>query len=410
MASITERLSKAWNAFTSRDPTIPFNDYSYGSFSSNTIYRKRLGGGRDRTIINSIYNRIAVDIASVDILHAQLDDNNRFIEPIYSGLHECLTVTANIDQTGRQFILDAALTLLDEGVIAIVPIDKNISSKSEDENDYLNFRIGKIVQWYPQHVRINVYNERTGLKEDITISKSEVAIVENPFYSVMNEPNSTAQRLVRKLNLLDRIDNDNSSGRLDLILQLPYIVKTDAKKREAQKRLSEIEKQLKNTKYGIAYTDGTEKVVQLNRPIENQLLKQIEYLTDMLYGQLGITPEVIKGTASEQVMLNYYAHTIEPIMMAITEEMTRKFITKNNREYGEKIIFIRDPFKLVPVNMVADIADKFTRNEILTSNEVRGIIGFKPSNDPNADELRNKNLNQNNQNINNIDESYIKEE
>lgn len=388
--AFSERIKQAWNAFTSRDPTPVNYGVSYGIRNDRPFIMSN-----NNTLINSIYNRIATSASSVDILHAKIDDNNKFLEVINSGINNCLSRSANIDQTGRQFIIDSVLTLLDDGVICLVPIDKNIE-RTKDINgvdiikeDIESIRVGRIVTWYPRNVKVNVYNDQTGLKEDIILPKESVAIIENPFYTTMNAPNSTAKRLMHKMNLLDGLDNDASSGKLDIILQLPYVVKTDARRKEAQKRIAEIEDQLRNHKYGIAYTDGTEKIVQLNRPIENQLQKQIEYLTDLLFGQLGINPKILDGTADEQTMLNFHANILEPILLAITEELTRKFIKNQN----EKILFIRDPFKLVPVEQIADIADRMTRNEILSSNEIRSIIGFRPSSDPNADELRNKNIN-----------------
>lgn len=388
MASITERISRAWNAFTSRDPTI--REYDYGASYGMRMDRPAITSSRNNTIINSIYNRIATSVASVDIIHAEVDENNNFLSPVDSGLNECLSISANIDQTGRQFIIDSVLTLLDEGTICIVPVDKDIPKDDTEDEEILSMRVGKIVTWYPKMVKVNLYNEETGMREDVTLPKSDVAIIENPFYTTMNAPNSTAKRLIHKMNLLDGLDNDACSGKLDIILQLPYVVKTDARRKEAQKRIAEIEDQLKNHKYGIAYTDGTEKIVQLNRPIENQLQKQIEYLTNLLFGQLGISPKILDGSADEQTMLNFHANTLEPILMALTDELTRKFLKYKD----EKVLFIKNPFKLVPVNQIADIADRMTRNEIMTSNEVRSIIGFRPSSDPNADELRNKNINQ----------------
>lgn len=404
MASITERISRAWNAFTSRDPTT--RDYDYGSSYGMRMDRPSITSSRNNTIINSIYNRIATSVAAVDIIHAEIDENNNFLAPIDSGLNECLSLSANIDQSGRQFIIDSVLTLLDEGTICIVPVDKDIPKDDTEDEEILSMRVGKIVTWYPKMVKVNLYNEETGMREDITLPKSDVAIIENPFYITMNAPNSTAKRLIHKMNLLDGLDNDACSGKLDIILQLPYVVKTDAKRKEAQKRIAEIEDQLKNHKYGIAYTDGTEKIVQLNRPIENQLQKQIEYLTNLLFGQLGISPKILDGSADEQTMLNFYANTLEPILMALTDELTRKFLKYKD----EKVLFIKNPFKLVPVNQIADIADRMTRNEIMTSNEVRSIIGFRPSTDPNADELRNKNINQSNAEYAETQNEYGEEE
>jgi len=368
--------------------------------------RPLITSSRNNTIINSIYNRIATSVAAVDIIHAEIDENNNFLAPIDSGLNECLSLSANIDQSGRQFIIDSVLTLLDEGTICIVPVDKDIPKDDTEDEEILSMRVGKIVTWYPKMVKVNLYNEETGMREDITLPKSDVAIIENPFYITMNAPNSTAKRLIHKMNLLDGLDNDACSGKLDIILQLPYVVKTDARRKEAQKRIAEIEDQLKNHKYGIAYTDGTEKIVQLNRPIENQLQKQIEYLTNLLFGQLGISPKILDGSADEQTMLNFHANTLEPILMALTDELTRKFLKYKD----EKVLFIKNPFKLVPVNQIADIADRMTRNEIMTSNEVRSIIGFRPSTDPNADELRNKNINQSNAEYAETQNEYGEEE
>ncbi|WP_300944471.1 phage portal protein [uncultured Duncaniella sp.] len=354
----------------------------------------RFSRGNERSIVTSVYNRIALDVAAVDMYHVRLDENNRFLSTIDSGLNNCLTVEANTDQTGRAFLQDVVMSMMDEGCVAIVPTDTD-----DDPGDGIPgsfdidaIRTGQILEWYPQHVRVRVYNERTGQKEDIPMAKQSVAIIENPLYAVINEPNSTMQRLIRKLNLLDVIDEQNSSGKLDLIIQLPYIIKTEARRRQAESRRKDIEDQLRGSKYGIAYTDGTEHITQLNRPVENNLMSQIEYLTSMLYSQLGITQGILDGTADEKTMLNYYNRTIEPILAAIADEMKRKFLTKTARSQRQSIKFFRDPFKLVPVSEISEIADKFTRNEIMTSNEVRQVIGMKPSDDPKADELRNKNL------------------
>lgn len=389
--SIFSRLQHAWNVFTNRDPTPPSAEVGYSSYRPD---RYRSNRGSERSIINSIYTRIAIDVAAIDIKHVRLDYNDRYLEDMPSGLNSCLTLEANIDQTGRALRQDMAMSLLDEGCIAIVPTDTTINPKVSGSYDITSIRVGKITAWYPKHVKVLLYNENTGLKSEIVLPKRMVGIVENPLYAVMNEPNSTLQRLLRKLSLLDIIEEQGSSGKLDLIIQLPYVVRSDEKRKQAEKRLGDLEKQLAGSKYGVAYTDGTERIVQLNRSLENNLIKTIEYLTNMLYSQLGITTEVLSGTADEKVMLNYHNRTVEPIVAAITDEMKRKFLTKTGRSQGQSIMFFKDPFKLVPVNNIADIADKFTRNEILSSNEVRQIIGMKPSDDPKADELRNKNINQ----------------
>lgn len=390
--NIGGRLKHAWNAFVNnKDPTTtPMNlGYSYGGRPD----RVRFTRGNERSIITAIYNRIALDVASIDIMHVRLDDNKRFVEEIDSGLNRCLTTEANIDQSGRAFKQDIVMSMLDEGCVAIVPVDTHLDPRKTGSYDILSMRTGKITDWYPKHVRVRLYNEETGNKQEVVLPKSMVAIVENPLYAVCNEPSSTMQRLVRKLNLLDFIDEQRGSGKLDLIIQLPYVIKSDARRKQAEKRRKEIEDQLRGP-YGIAYTDGTERVVQLNRPIENNLMSQIEYLTSMLYSQLGITSTILDGSADEKTMLNYYSRTIEPIISAIVDEMKRKFLTRTAITQKQSIMFFRDPFKLVPVNDIAEIADKFTRNEILTSNELRQIIGMKPSNDPKADELRNSNISQ----------------
>lgn len=384
------RLKHAWNAFLNRDPTIESN--SFGISYSARPDRPRLTCGNERSIITSIYNRIATDGAAIDIKHVRLDDNGRFLSVIESGLNNCLTTEANIDQTGRAFIQDVIMSMLDEGCVAIVPVDTDINPKLTNGYSINTMRVGKIIEWKPQHVTVRLYNDRTGRKEDILLPKSICAIVENPFYAVMNEPNSTLKRLVRKLNLLDAVDEQSSSGKLDMIIQLPYVIKTEARRKQAEDRRKLIEEQLSGSKYGIAYTDGTERITQLNRSVENNLLKQIEYLTSMLYSQLGITQTVLDGTADEKTMLNYNNRTIEPILSAIVDEMKRKFLTKTARSQKQSIEMFRDPFRLVPVNDIAEIADKFTRNEIASSNDIRQIIGWKPSVDPKADELRNKNL------------------
>ena len=398
MPTLRKRIKNAWNVFTSRDPTEQPVFHDYGISYGYRPDRIRLTRGNERSIVNAVYNRIAIDVASIDVKHVKTDENDVFIEEIDSFLNDVLQTEANIDQTGRNLMIDAVISLLDEGVIAIVPVDID-EDEETDSFDALSLRVAKIIQWYPEHVKLRVYNEKTGYKQDIVINKRSVCIVENPFYSVMNEPNSTLQRLIRKLNLLDAIDEQTGSGKLDIIIQLPYVIKTEARKKQAEGRRKDIEAQLAGSKYGIAYTDGTERITQLNRPAENNLLTQIEYLTSMLYSQLGITEEVLNGTADEKTMLNYYNRTIEPIMSAIVDEMKRKLLTWNARKEGQSIKFFRNPFKLVPVTEMAEIADKFGRNEILTPNEIRGIVGFKPSDDPQANELRNRNISQSNEEI-----------
>ena len=387
--SFGSRLKHAWNAFTGTDYTT-YQDVGPG-YSSRPD-RIRLTRGNERSIITSVYNRIALDVAALNVQHICLDENGRFLSVIQDGLNTCLTVEANIDQTARAFIQDIVVSMLDEGCVAIVPVDTTYDPSVTGSYDIQTMRVGKILDWYPQHVRVRLYNERTGTKENILVSKSTVAIVENPLYAVVNEPNSTMQRLIRKLNLLDVIDEQSGSGKLDLIIQLPYVIKTEARRQQAENRRKDIEAQLSGTKYGIAYADGTERITQLNRSVNNNLMSQIEYLTSMLYSQLGITQSILDGTADEKTMLNYNNRTIEPIISAIVDEMKRKFLTKTARSQSQSISFFRDPFKLVPVNDIAEIADKFTRNEIMTSNEIRQVIGMKPSDDPRADELRNKNL------------------
>ena len=390
---VSSRLKHAWNAFVNnRDPTASYRDIGPGY--SYRPDRPRLTRGNERSIITSVYNRIALDVAAIDIRHVKLDEDDRFSEIIDSGLNNCLALDANIDQTGRAFIQDAVMSMLDEGCVALVPIETTFNPQQTGSFDINTIRTGKILDWYPKHVRVSVYNERSGKREEIVLPKDTIAIIENPLYAVMNEPNSTMQRLIRKLNLLDAIDEQSGSGKLDLIIQLPYVVKTEARRQQAEARRKDIEMQLAGSKYGIAYTDGTEKVTQLNRSVDNNLMKQIEYLTSMLYSQLGITQAVLEGTADEKTMLNYYSRTIEPIIAAIVDEMKRKFLTKTARTRRQSIVFFRDPFKLVPVDNIAEIADKFTRNEIMTSNEIRQKIGMKPSKDPKADKLINSNLNQ----------------
>ena len=387
---LRDRLQHAWNAFLNRDPTSNYrtNEISY----SYRPDRPRLSRGNERSIVTAIYNRIALDVASIDIKHCKLDENGRYVKDMKSGLNECLTVEANMDQTARAFIQDVVISMLDEGVVAVVPVDTNFNPKNTGSYDITSMRTGKILEWSATSVKIKVYNDRTGQKEDIILPKSMVGIIENPLYSVINEPNSTMQRLIRKLNLLDSIDEQSGAGKLDLIIQLPYIIKTEARRQQAETRRKEIEMQLAGSKYGIAYTDGTERVTQLNRPVENNLMKQIEYLTSMLYSQLGFHQTILDGTADEKTMLNYTNRTIEPIASAIVDELKRKFLTKTARTQGQSIEFFRNPFRLVPINNIAEIADKFTRNEILTSNEIRQIIGMKPSNDPKADQLINSNI------------------
>jgi len=390
--SFGSRLKHAWNAFFNKDPTDYFKNV--GTSYTYRPDRPRLTRGNERSIVTSVYNRIGLDASSVSIQHVRLDENNRFLSVIDSGLNNCLTVEANLDQTGRAFIQDIVMSMLYEGSVAIVPVDTTFNPEITGSYDILSMRTGQILEWYPSHVKVRVYNEKTGRKEDIVVPKNTIGIVENPLYAVINEPNSTMQRLIRKLNLLDVVDEQSSSGKLDLIIQLPYVIKTEARRQQAENRRKDIENQLAGSKYGIAYTDGTERITQLNRSVENNLMKQIEYLTSMLYSQLGITQSILDGTADDKTMLNYYNRTIEPILSAIVDEMKRKFLTKTARSQLQSILFFRDPFKLVPVNEISEIADKFTRNEIMTSNEIRQIIGMKPSDDPKADELRNKNLSQ----------------
>lgn len=388
--TIGSRLKNAWNAFTNRDPTRWYE--SVGSGYSSRPDRPRLSRGNERSIITSIFNRIALDVASVGIKHCRLDENGRYIEDINSSLNECLNLEANIDQTGRAFIQDVVMSMLDEGCVAIIPVDTTADPKITSSYDILSMRTGKILEWYPAHVKVRIYNDRIGEKEDITLPKKQVAIIENPLYSVVNEPNSTMQRLIRKLSLLDVTDEQTASNKLDLIIQLPYVIKTEARRKQAEDRRKDIESQLSGSKYGIAYTDGTEKITQLNRSVENNLMNQIQYLTDMVYSQLGITTAVMDGTADEKTMLNYNNRTIEPIVSAIVDEIKRKFLSKTARSQMQTVAYFNDPFKLVPVNDIAEIADKFTRNEIMTSNEIRQVIGMKPSSDPKADQLVNSNI------------------
>ena len=387
---LINRLQHGWNAFMNRDPT---DDYKPETITySYRPDRVRFSGGNEKSIVTSVYNRIAIDAAKVDIKHVRLDDNDRYIETIESGLNTCLNTEANIDQTGRAFRHDIYASILDEGYIAIVPIDTTLDPKVTNSYDILSMRTGKILEWRPESVKVRLYNDRTGRKEDIWLPKRNVGIVENPLYAVINEKNSTMQRLIRKLNILDAIDEQSGSGKLDLIIQLPYTVKTDLKRQQAERRRKDVEDQLANSKFGIAYADSTERITQLNRPVENNLMKQIEYLTSMLYSQLGITQAVMDGTADEKTMLRYYEATIEPFVSAVVDELKRKFLTKTARSQRQSIKYFRDPFSLVPVDNIAEIADKFTRNEIMTSNEIRQIIGMKPSNDPKADQLVNSNI------------------
>lgn len=390
--TIGARLKHAWNAFTNRDPTL-WNQSIGPGYSLNPD-RPRLSRGNERSIVTSIFNRIGIDAAGVTIKHCKLDKNGRYVSDVDSGLNNCLNLEANIDQTGRAFIQDVVMSMLDEGCVAIVPVDTTMDPKITDSYIINTMRTGKIIEWYPAHVKVRLYNDQTGEKQEIILPKKQVAIIENPLYAVVNEPNSTMQRLVKKLRLLDVTDERTASGKLDLIIQLPYVVKTPARKQQAEERRKDIESQLAEGKYGIAYVDGTEKITQLNRSVENNLMKQIEYLTNMVYSQLGITQSVMDGTADEKTMLNYNNRTIEPIISAIVDEMKRKFLTKTARTQNQSIMYFKDPFKLVPVNDIAEIADKFTRNEIMTSNEVRQIVGMKPSDDPKADKLINSNISQ----------------
>jgi len=389
--TFSSRLKHAWNAFFNRAPTTVYRDL--GVSSSYRPDRPRYHYGNERSIVTSIYNRISLDVSTIDIFDCKTDDSNRFVETNDTHLNSCLTLESNIDQTGRAFRQDIVMSMLDEGAVAIVPTDTTLDPEN-GAYDILSMRTGKIVAWYPKHVKVELYNENTGQKQQIVVPKVSTAIVENPFYSVMNERNSTMQRLIRKLNILDAIDEQSGSGKLDLIIQLPYIIKSQARRNQAEQRRKDIETQLAGSKYGIAYTDGTERITQLNRPVENNLLTQIKYLTELLFSQLGITQAILDGSASPEEMLNYYNRVVEPILSAITDEMKRKFLTKTARTQKRTIMFFRDPFKLVPVSQLAEIADKMTRNEIMTSNEIRQIVGMRPSDDPSADELRNKNLSQ----------------
>lgn len=389
---LLDRIQHGWNAFLNRDPTYIYSQH--GMSYSYRPDRPRPSRGNERSIINSVYNRIALDVASIDLVHCKLDKNDRYIETINSKLNNCLSTEANMDQTGRSFIQDVVLSMFDEGSVAIVPVDTTLDPDITGSYDIESMRTAKILEWRPQHVRVYLYNDRTGKKEEIWVPKSTVAIIENPFYSVMNEPNSTVQRLVRKLILLDSVDEQSGSGKLDLIIQLPYVIKSDSRKKQADERRKQIEDQLSGSKYGIAYTDGTERITQLNRPVENNLLKQIEYLMNLFWSQMCVTQSVMDGTADEKTMLNYNNRVVEPIVSAIVDEMRRKFLTKTARSQSQTITYFQDPFRLVPVNNMAEIADKFTRNEIMTSNEIRQIVGMKPSDDPKADKLVNSNISQ----------------
>lgn len=397
---IRDRLQHAWNAFVYNDNTY-VDPQNLGGLSTYKPDRVHFSRGVERSIVTSVYNRLALDVSSIAIKHVRLDENGRFKEEVDSGLQNCLNVEANIDQTGRAFLQDVVMSMLDEGCVAIVPVDTTIDPAKSGSYEINTMRTGKILEWYPAHVRVRVYNDRKGIHEELVLPKSSVAIIENPLYAVINEPNSTMQRLIRKLNLLDVVDEQTSSGKLDLIIQLPYVIKTDARRKQAEERRKDIEMQLSGSKYGIAYTDGTERITQLNRPAENNLMKQVEYLTSMLYSQLGLTQSIMDGSADDKTMLNYYNRTVEPILAAITDEIKRKFLTKTARSQKQTVMYFRDPFKLTPVVDLAEIADKFTRNEIMTSNEIRQIVGMKPADDPSADELRNKNLNQSNEVIDN---------
>lgn len=408
--NIGSRLKHAWNAFTNRDPTIDYR--GYGTGYTRRPDRIRLSNGNERSIMTSVFNRIALDVAAIDIKHCQLDDNNRYSSDIDSGLNNCLTLEANIDQTSRAFRQDIVMSMLDEGCVAIVPIDTTSNPMITGSYDILSMRTGKVIEWKPAHVKVRVYNDRTGEKEDVVVPKSMVSIIESPLYAIINEHNSTYQRLVRKLSLLDVTDEQTASGKLDLIIQLPYVVKGDLRRQQAEERRNAIIAQLSdnNNNYGIAYIDGTEHVTQLNRSVENNLMKQIEYLQNLLFSQLGMTQSILDGTADEQTMLNYYNRSIEPIVSAIVDEMKRKFLTKTARSQNKSIVAFRDPFKLVPVNNIAEIADKFTRNEILTSNEIRQIIGMKPSKDPKADQLVNSNISQPKDESENSENNNLEEE
>ena len=396
-----ERLKHSWNAFMNKDPTEDKRYIELGPSNTRRPDITRFSRGAENTIVTAIYTRIAMDVAALDIEHVRVDENNRYIETLKTHLNYALTEESNIDQTARAFIQDVVMSMFDEGVVAIVPVDTWGNPLKTGSYDIETMRVGKIVEWFPQYVRVRLYNDRTGRHEEKIFPKRIVSIIENPLYAVMNEPNSVAKRLIRKLNILDAVDEQSGSGKLDLIIGLPYVIKTEARREQAERRRKDIEQQLSGSKYGIAYTDGTEHITQLNRSVENNMFNQIQYLTEMLYNQLGMTKGVFDGTASEEEMLNYHSRTIEPIVSAITEEMSRKFLTKTARSQKQRIMFFKDPFKLTPTEKIADIADKFTRNEILSSNEFRAIIGYKPVKDPRADELRNKNINQSDEELGN---------
>lgn len=389
--SLVARFKQAWNVFMNRDPTPTYSNIGAGYYYRPD--RPRFSRGNERSIVTSVYNRIALDVASIDIRHVKLDNNDRFSKIIDSGLNNCLSLEANLDQTSRAFIQDCVISMMDEGCIAIVPVDTKGDPYISDSYDILSLRVGKIIEWFPQFVKVRLYNEKTGRQEDITIPKRTCAIIENPLFAVINEPNSTMQRLIRKLNILDAIDEQSGSGKLDLIIQLPYVIKSNARRQQAEDRRADIEKQLRSSKYGIAYTDGTERITQLNRPVDNNLMAQIQYLTELLYSQLGITQSILDGTADEKTMLNYMNRSVEPIVSALVDEMKRKYLTKTARTQKQSILFFNDPFKLAPISIIAEIADKFTRNEIMSPNEMRQVIGMKPSEDEAANELRNRNIN-----------------
>lgn len=396
--ALTDRLQNAWNAFTNRSPTQAIYYREEGMTYSQKPDRVRFTRGNERTIVTAIYNRIAMDVAAIDFKHIKCDENGRYLEDYDSGLNTCINLEANIDQTGRAFVQDIVMSMFDEGCVAICPVDTDIDP-TKGSYDIITMRVGRIIEWKPRHVKVRLFNDRKGKYQELYFKKENVAIIENPLFAIINEPNSTMKRLIRKLSLLDYIDEESGAGKLDMIIQLPYVIKTEARRQQAENRRKEIEKQLAGSKYGIAYTDGTEHITQLNRSVENNLMKQIEFLTSMLYSQLGITEEVLSGAADEKVMLNYYNRTVEPICSAITDEFERKFLTKTARSQHQAIRFFRDPFRLVPVADLAELADKFTRNEIMTSNEIRQVVGMKPSDDPNADKLRNANLSQSNAEI-----------
>lgn len=409
MAKFSDRLVHAWNAFMNKDPTFrkdTVGSYSYGYRPD----RLRALRGNDRSMVTSVYNRIAMDAASIDIKHVKLDENGRYISDYNSTLNDCLNLEANIDQTGRAFRQDIVMSMLDEGVVAVVPIETSNNPRITSSYDILSMRTGKVIDWHPTWVRVEVYNELTGKREEIDMPKKLIMLVENPLYAVMNEHNSTLQRLIRKLNLLDAIDEQSGSGKLDLIIQLPYSLRNETKRQQAEQRHQDIEDQISNSKLGIAYIDSTEHITQLNRPVENNLMKQIEFLTSTLYSQLGITQGILDGSADDKTMMNYFSRTIEPIMSAIVDEMKRKFLTKTARSQKQSIEFFRNPFKLVPVNDLAEIADKMTRNEIMTSNEFRQIIGLKPSDDPKADQLVNSNISQAKEDLEDAEAVEINEE